>query len=338
MKTLIAHLLLFLFSTLLVDAAPLSTNEILAQLQTTLETGNGFDAVVENLEKLEEEELILLLKEFDRTFPRLRETYLKGYQLFVEGQYTGAAKNEQKKLIREHRENFMRVYAMGEGPMKPELKKISMPAIDSLRKLILPSNEEIFSTADEKLKEQRKIVLILARFRDAIVKTAILPDQDPAEASILAAEKSVISGLAGLPREGLKIIAENDKIAEKAKVPINEREGVREVNEWRLLLGLNALVIDPKLCAAGREHSEDMNKHQFFAHESPLPGKTTPWQRAGNHGTKASGENIYMGSESPSSANKGWFYSPGHHKNMFRKGHTRIGLGQYSRHWTQMFG
>jgi uncharacterized protein YkwD len=34
----------------------------------------------------------------------------------------------------------------------------------------------------------------------------------------------------------------------------------------------------------------------------------------------------------------GWFYSPGHHKNMFSPGQRRIGLGQYGSHWTQMFG
>jgi len=335
----LAYLLLpVLLSCGWLTAAPLSTNEILAQLQTTIETGKGFDAVVENLEKLEGEELELLLQEFDRTFPRLRETYLKGHRTFAESQFTGAAKNEQKKLIKEHRDNFMRVYAMGEGPMKPELKKVSMPSIKALRKLILPSGEEVFSAAGEELQQQRRIVLVLAKFRDAIVKTAILPDEEPAESGIINAEKSVISELAGLPREGLRIMAGNDKIAEKAKVPAKEREGIREVNEWRLLLGLNALVLDPKLCDASREHSEDMNKHKFFAHNSPLPGKETPWKRAGNHGTKASGENIYMGSESPASANKGWFYSPGHHKNMFKRSHKRIGLGQYSRHWTQMFG
>ncbi|MDC0270126.1 CAP domain-containing protein, partial [bacterium] len=110
------------------------------------------------------------------------------------------------------------------------------------------------------------------------------------------------------------------------------------VNEWRLLLGLNALDLDPKLCEASRGHSEDMNKHKFFAHESPIDGKETPWKRAAEAGTKATGENIYMGSQVPASANKGWFFSPGHHKNMFKNSHIRIGLGQYNRYWTQMFG
>jgi uncharacterized protein YkwD len=45
-----------------------------------------------------------------------------------------------------------------------------------------------------------------------------------------------------------------------------------------------------------------------------------------------------MGSSDPHGANMGWFYSPGHHKNMFNAGQVRIGLGCTGSHWTQMFG
>ena len=93
-----------------------------------------------------------------------------------------------------------------------------------------------------------------------------------------------------------------------------------------------------ELCDAARDHSKDMSEKNFFAHESPVKGKTTPWDRAANFGTTASGENIYAGSTDPHGANTGWFYSPGHHKNMFNPGQKRIGLGQFKSHWTQMFG
>ena len=103
-----------------------------------------------------------------------------------------------------------------------------------------------------------------------------------------------------------------------------------------MLVGLNALVLDPKLCAAARDHSKDMAEKGFFAHESPVPGKKTPWDRAKNFGTTASGENIFMGSNDPHAAITGWFYSPGHHKNMFRPNLVRMGLGCTGKHWTQM--
>jgi len=222
--------------------------------------------------------------------------------------------------------------------MKPLLKSKSMPTIEGLKKLIMPSAKDVMATSPVSLDKQRNLVLMLAKFRDAIVDTAVLHDEEKSEIGIMQAEKEAISSLAGFPRDGLRIMKDNDKIAEQENIPEDERKGIREVNEWRLLLGLNALAIDAKLCAASRAHSEDMNKNNFFAHESPLAGKKTPWDRAANEGTKASGENIYMGSTAPASANKGWFYSPGHHKNMFKAGHQRIGLGRYGSHWTQMFG
>ncbi len=335
---LFSFLLLLAFATPMANAATLTTNEVFVRLQASIESGKGFQELVEDLKDLENKELEAILKEYDRTWPQLRDKYLKDYQEFVKTRFTGEAKTEATREIRKHRAAFMEVYRLGEGPMKPLLKTKSMPAVKALKKLVMPGATEIFATAPLALEQQRKIILVLARFRDAIVDAAVLYDQEKAEKTILQTEKDTIASFGGLPRDGLRIMKDNDKIAEKEKVPADEREGIREVNEWRLLLGLSPLVIDSKLCDASRGHSEDMNKKGFFAHESPVPGKKTPWDRAANEGTKASGENIYMGSQSPASANKGWFYSPGHHKNMFKAGHKRIGLGRYGGHWTQMFG
>lgn len=334
-----AVFLLFLLFTLIpVKAATLTTNEIFVRLQAVIENNEGLDDLISDLETLENKELVPLLKEFDQTWPQLRDRYLKDHNDFVQTQYSGEAKAEANRQIRQYRKDFMMVYQLNEAAMKPLLKTKSMPAIKGLKKLIMPSAEQVFATAPATLNQQRKIVLILAKFRDAIVDTAILHDEEKAEEKIISKEKEAISSVAGLPHDGLRIMGDNDKIAAKENVPDDERKGIQEVNEWRLLLGLNALIIDSKLCDASRGHSEDMERHKFFAHESPLAGKKTPWDRAANEGTKASGENIFMGSTLPAAANKGWFYSPGHHKNMFKGSHKQIGLGRYGRHWTQMFG
>lgn len=334
-----AVFLLFLLLTLIpVKAATLTTNEIFVRLQAVIENNEGLGDLISDLETLENKELVPLLKEFDQTWPLLRDRYLKDHNDFVQAQYSGEAKAEANRQIRQYRKDFMVVYQLNEAAMKPLLKTKSMPAIKGLKKLIMPSAEQVFATAPATLNRQRKIVLILAKFRDAIVDTAVLHDEEKAEQKIISKEKEAISSVSGLPHDGLRIMGDNDKIAGKENVPDDERRGIREVNEWRLLLGLNALIIDSKLCDASRGHSEDMERHKFFAHESPLAGKKTPWDRAANEGTKASGENIYMGSTLPAAANKGWFYSPGHHKNMFKGSHKQIGLGRYGRHWTQMFG
>ncbi|MBK72354.1 MAG: hypothetical protein CMO76_02815 [Verrucomicrobiales bacterium] len=334
-----AVFLLFLLLTLIpVKAATLTTNEIFVRLQAVIENNEGLGDLISDLETLENKELVPLLKEFDQTWPLLRDRYLKDHNDFVQAQYSGEAKAEANRQIRQYRKDFMVVYQLNEAAMKPLLKTKSMPAIKGLKKLIMPSAEQVFATAPATLNRQRKIVLILAKFRDAIVDTAVLHDEEKAEQKIISKEKEAISSVSGLPHDGLRIMGDNDKIAGKENVPDDERRGIREVNEWRLLLGLNALIIDSKLCDASRGHSEDMERHKFFAHESPLAGKKTPWDRAANEGTKASGENIYMGSTLPAAANKGWFYSPGHHKNMFKGSHKQIGLGRYGRHWTQLFG
>ncbi|MFM7283121.1 MAG: CAP domain-containing protein [Planctomycetia bacterium] len=113
--------------------------------------------------------------------------------------------------------------------------------------------------------------------------------------------------------------------------------GVLDLNRLRILLGSNALRIDPKLCVASQGHSEDMQRLGFFAHESPVEGKRTPGDRAAKAGTSGGAENIARGQRTAKSANQAWWYSPGHHKNMLG-GHARIGLGRKDDFWTQMFG
>jgi uncharacterized protein YkwD len=45
-----------------------------------------------------------------------------------------------------------------------------------------------------------------------------------------------------------------------------------------------------------------------------------------------------MGSSATVDALRGWFLSPGHHKNMLGESHARQGLGRSGKYWTEMFG
>jgi uncharacterized protein YkwD len=122
-----------------------------------------------------------------------------------------------------------------------------------------------------------------------------------------------------------------------AKLDPEEARCILDCNLTRCLLGLQALEIDPALVAASRGHSADMEKLNFFAHDSPVPGRTTPWDRAKLVGTSASAENIAAGHADGVSASRGWWHSPGHHKNMLGE-HRRIGVGRSGALWTEMFG
>lgn len=148
-------------------------------------------------------------------------------------------------------------------------------------------------------------------------------------------QAAILYALAPTKQEA-EIVANNVKHREELST--DESTAIDEANRRRLILGLNPLAIDMKLVACSRDHSNDMIKHDFFAHNSPVEGKTTPWDRAKNFGTKASGENIAAGYKDGMAVTIGWWRSPGHLKNMMGKGHNRIGVGQEVKHYTQMFG
>ena len=78
----------------------------------------------------------------------------------------------------------------------------------------------------------------------------------------------------------------------------------------------------------------------FFAHESPVPDKKTPWDRARLAGFegRGTGENIFMGSTSPQAAYDAWFASDGHRFIMMANGPTLLGVGIAGNHWTMMTG
>lgn len=155
---------------------------------------------------------------------------------------------------------------------------------------------------------------------------------DAALARLAAAE----ARLADDDATAARVLAENERLG--SDLPAEAVAGMRSLNRLRMACGLQPLLIDPGLCAAAAGHSADMEKHGFFAHQSPLSGKQEPWDRARLAGTTASAENIFMGSPSSAEALKGWFLSPGHHKNMFGARHRRQGLGRSGKHWTQLFG
>lgn len=138
-----------------------------------------------------------------------------------------------------------------------------------------------------------------------------------------------------IPPKDQKVMLENAAL--RGQVPDLEYRHAFQVNQYRLLLGRAPLKLNPKLCDAARDHCEDMIKLNFFAHESPVPGKRTPGDRAKNFGASAGGENIFLGSENPDEAFWAWFHSIGHHKNMVGD-YSVFGVGNSKRHWTQMFG
>jgi uncharacterized protein YkwD len=211
------------------------------------------------------------------------------------------------------------------------------PAIKELKELRGVTAGEILKSS-ETLTAAHVRIFALAREYNACIEELLLIDDQPIDEKevLIGFENNAATQALPADKDAMRVLEQNEKL--KDKVLPEEAEGIRDLNALRMLIGLRPVLIDPKLCEAGRGHSQDMKEKSFFAHDSPVSGKETPWKRASLAGTSANAENIYMGSPSPIEANKAWWYSPGHHKNMLAPGHKRGGMGHFEAHWTQMFG
>jgi uncharacterized protein YkwD len=227
--------------------------------------------------------------------------------------------------------------AKGGALTKEELQNQGMPALKRLRELFTIRMEEVVATLPA-LGPARERCVAFTVCRAALkAKTLLRDDRAYTEDDLKNEEQTIFARALRSNQRDDQILALNAEMIAKGAVPADEGEGIRDLNAMRILLGLSPVLIDPKLHIAARDHSKDMLEKNFFAHDSPVPGKKSPWDRAKKAGTSANAENIYFGSRSPAAANEAWFLSPGHHVNMFGNG-RRGGMGRHEGHWTQMFG
>jgi len=225
---------------------------------------------------------------------------------------------------------------------KEDIVKAADPAMKQLAALLVVDREAVLESLPELGKEREKLGDLSQYWeRCAEFQANLLPeDQRPKEKatfeSYLVGEEELAARLAmPMPPTDRNVLYANEALAKH--IDPEEAKTILACNLTRVMLGLRACVIDVKLCAAARDHSHDMETLKFFAHDSKVPGKKTPWDRAKNFGTSASAENIYSGRPDGKEANDGWFHSPGHFKNMLAD-HWRIGVGRSSGYFTEMFG
>lgn len=112
------------------------------------------------------------------------------------------------------------------------------------------------------------------------------------------------------------------------------------LNSRRAVIGLRPFLLSERLSAACAQHSEEMVKLKYFAHESPVKENKTPWDRAKNAQFEggAGGECIYAGGPTAQGAHTGWWYSDGHRLILYGGGNcqgiARFGGGM----WTFLSG
>jgi uncharacterized protein YkwD len=177
----------------------------------------------------------------------------------------------------------------------------------------------------------------LALDPDASKHFVKVPPPSPPPTPAALADEWLVWTLLAMPLSARDRKALEGNEALRATSDPEEFAGTTALNRLRFLLGLPLLRIDDRLGKAARDHANDMVTHGFFDHTSPLPGKKTPGDRAARFQTSGGAENIAQGHDTGPSAIRGWWYSPGHHRNMLGD-HGRTGLGRCEQTWTQMFG
>jgi uncharacterized protein YkwD len=217
------------------------------------------------------------------------------------------------------------------------------PALKRLGELLLVDREAVLKEAPA-LQARRTELLDLGkvwqRLSEAVAKAGPKADGLAAapprfEDVLRAEEETCLEAVLAPDDEHRRTLLANVNL--EPRLQVEEARGIRDLNRMRLLAGLNAFRIDTGLCDAARDHCKDMVTRKFFAHDSPVPGKKTPWDRAKNFGTTADAENITGSATTGAEAIQSWFHSPGHFKNMFNND-ARIGLGNYGDTWTLMLG
>ncbi|MCC2470276.1 CAP domain-containing protein [Bacillus pacificus] len=130
------------------------------------------------------------------------------------------------------------------------------------------------------------------------------------------------------------------KPAEEAKALSEFEQRVVELtNAERAKQGLPALKIDTELSKVARIKSEDMQKNNYFDHNSPTYGSPFDMMKKFGISYTSAGENIAQGQRTPEEVVQAWMNSAGHRANILNNGFTHIGVGyvESGNYWTQQF-
>ena len=169
-----------------------------------------------------------------------------------------------------------------------------------------------------------------------------IPGQQPTENVVT--EQPTAKPEAQKPAEETQKPAEQkpaeQKPAEEAKsLSEFEQRVVELTNAERTKQGLSALQIDTELSKVARIKSEDMQKNNYFDHNSPTYGSPFDMMKKFGISYKSAGENIAQGQRTPEEVVQAWMNSAGHRANILNSGFTHIGVGyvESGNYWTQQF-
>jgi hypothetical protein len=354
---------------------PLLTR-VLARRRGIPEPAEGFRVFRGRLVTIEEEKAILLREEIDKLAKQARSTVdARRREAFDALEKLGEPATEQLALALKERRTAVADALAGERTFSParfaavlgnDLRAARQEALDFILSAALypyPATSDAPQKEAERRVEavreicERPYARLLAKSEDATALDAELKDldgrlarSDPLaeplyDATVERIQKGIDGARVALDDRDRKRLDYNDAVAKynrevKTTADDQERANVDAVNEYRSLMGLEAVKIDERLVRGSRKHSIEMRQRNYFAHDSPTPHLRTPSQRAQREGYAGGvSENIALGASDGRQAFWQWFKSSGHHRNMLIPSHTEMGCGSEKHHWwTQMFG
>ncbi|MDJ0523083.1 MAG: CAP domain-containing protein [Planctomycetota bacterium] len=266
-------------------------------------------------------------------------------QLVRSKSFTGGKyKAKLLKLLAERRKHALALIYDAQAypypnPQKKNQKEVEA-RVDKVRE-VWERPFDLVAQWDKKLEERlagvTEVDEILSR-----VDSGYTPDLQEIKDRINKAIDVPSSADPGKRPYSLKVLVYNTTLPTTA-TPM-EKQNVRSVNDYRMMMGLLAVKIDEKLTRAARGHSRHMAQNGYFAHNVPGPYATpenrTPGSRAKQQGFGGGvGENIARGPSTGHGAFMAWFRSSGHHRNMLGRGWMVMGCGRANGSWwTQLFG
>lgn len=140
---------------------------------------------------------------------------------------------------------------------------------------------------------------------------------------------SLVAVLVALAGGGL---AARELLEGGAAVPpptLIERNTLKLLNQQRARFGLKPLTYSAQLAVLARQHTADMIRRNYFAHDAPGGPTYTQRMQQTLHspGVRRLAENIAYGYPTAASLVAGWMRSPGHRANILDARLHRSGLG-----------
>lgn len=105
------------------------------------------------------------------------------------------------------------------------------------------------------------------------------------------------------------------------------RKVLGAVNRARKEHGLSPVKPESRLDTAAQDHAEDMVRRAYYSHQSPEGGSVMNRVRDAGYPARSVSENIAKGLFAPEEVVERWLASPGHRRNILKRGAARTGAG-----------